>query len=428
MFLSIVFAAYNEEKRIKRTLSEYCAYFSFAEIIVVCNGCKDNTVSVVEQLMKRFHNIKLLVFPEMLGKGGAIIEGLKVARGKIIGFSDADGAYPPSEFEKLLRKIKGGYPVVIASRRIKKGKGRKESGESLERSIASRLFNIFVNNLFYLQLTDTQAGAKVFKREVIKRVLPKLKCRGYEFDVELLWKIKVEGYRIKEVPINWTHVSGSRFNLFDVPKMTASLIKLRLGPKNLSQTDPESPNPFIKYIRQERYRKISEFIGRNDGKLLECGCGEGYVLERIKGRGEVYGMDISLEALKEAKRRKPNAELFLGDIINIPFDDKSFDITVACDVLEHTKQYEKAISEILRVTKPNGKIIIAIPNEVIFTLCRLLMLIRPIKYPEHVVSLNPEEIIKFMGIKPLRRYTTPFNLPFVLGLNQVLEFRNTRGE
>ena len=92
--LSVVIPAYNEEKRIHRTLDSYAKFFSKKvkdfEIIVVLNNCNDNTLKIVKNFKNK--KIKYLNFKEAIGKGGAILEGFKVAKGDLIGFVDADMA------------------------------------------------------------------------------------------------------------------------------------------------------------------------------------------------------------------------------------------------------------------------------------------------------------------------------------------------
>ena len=82
--------------------------------------------------------------------------------------------------------------------------------------------------MFGLNFKDTQCGAKVFTKEAIKGVLPELKTKGFEFDVELLWKLKKKGYRVTEFPITWKHSEGSTFSLAQSPRMFFSLLKVRL--------------------------------------------------------------------------------------------------------------------------------------------------------------------------------------------------------
>lgn len=229
--ISIVIPAYNEERRIKRTLEDYYSLLSQKyrnyELIVVCDGCTDKTPMIVKDFSKKYQGIKLLEFPSRLGKGGGLIKGFMKANGEIIGFTDADVAIPSSEYEKLILTIENGADCAIASRRAKGAKILVK--QPLERLIASRVFNIIVRAMFRLNLQDTQCGAKVFRGKVIKKVLPDLKAKGFEIDVDLLWNIKKNNFKIKEVPITWMHKTDSTFSLKYGPTMFVNLLRIRCG-------------------------------------------------------------------------------------------------------------------------------------------------------------------------------------------------------
>ena len=91
------------------------------------------------------------------------------------------------------------------------------------------MLNMLTNALFGLGIHDTQCGAKIFKKEVIEKIMPSMRSTGFEFDIEMLWRIKRAGYSIKEVPIIWRGKKDSRFSMLETPKMFASLILRRLG-------------------------------------------------------------------------------------------------------------------------------------------------------------------------------------------------------
>ncbi len=224
--LSIVIPAYNEEDRIGGVLKKYANFHSSYEIIVVCNGCTDATVSIVEEMTRNDARIKLLVFKEKLGKGGAIIEGFKASVGKMIGFIDADESVGTADFTKLIEAARSNCDGAIASRRMKGA--RIPVKQPLRRRIASRAFNVLVKLIFGLTFEDTQCGAKIFRREVVEAILGDLRSRGFEFDVELLWRMKMNGYRVLEVPITWRYDRGSKFSLLHAPNMFLNLIRIRI--------------------------------------------------------------------------------------------------------------------------------------------------------------------------------------------------------
>jgi glycosyltransferase involved in cell wall biosynthesis len=225
MELSLIIPAYNEENRIENTLIKYSKFLQHQEIIVVCDG-NDSTSNIVVRMSEKNSNVKLLSFKKRLGKGGAIIEGFKVAEADRIGFIDADGPIEPNDFKKMLEALSYA-DGVIASRRLDESKIIVK--QPLKRRIGSRVFNALIKVIFGLNFKDTQCGAKVFRKEAIKGILDDFKTHGFEFDVELLWRLKGSGYKIIEFPIEWEHVEGSSFNLFEAPRMLFSLFMLRLG-------------------------------------------------------------------------------------------------------------------------------------------------------------------------------------------------------
>ena len=224
MRTSLIVPAYNEEDRIEAVLLKYANSFPSAEIIVVCDGT-DNTKDIVGEDFKKYLNIKLLSFEKKLGKGGGIIEGFKVAKGERVGFVDADESVEPDDVKKMFDLLSD-YEGVIASRKL------RESiilvRPPLKRRIASKTFNILMRVIFGLDFKDTQCGAKVFRKEAVKDVLSELTTKGFEFDVELLWRLKNKGYEVTEFPITWKHSEGSSFSLSNAPKMFFSLLGVRL--------------------------------------------------------------------------------------------------------------------------------------------------------------------------------------------------------
>lgn len=227
MKLSLVIPAYNEEKRIRKVIDSYSTFLDKKydyELIIVCDG-NDNTAVIVKDMMANAPRIKLLEFARRQGKGGAVLYGFKESRGEIVGFVDADESVPPAELEKLIHALKT-TDCAIASRRAEGA--RVSAHQPWGRRISSRVFNVFVNLLFNLGIKDTQCGAKVSKKSILE-LLPLMKTKGFEFDVELLWRIKNAGFKIKEVPVEWKHEKGSTFSLKYSGMMFLNLLKVRFS-------------------------------------------------------------------------------------------------------------------------------------------------------------------------------------------------------
>ncbi|MFA5070024.1 MAG: dolichyl-phosphate beta-glucosyltransferase [Patescibacteria group bacterium] len=230
MKLSLIIPAHNEESRIGQTLKEYLKFFDKdTEIIVVLNACQDRTLAVVEDIARHSPNLIYTDIKEAIGKGGAVREGFRQASGDLIGFVDADGATSPEEFDKLIQAVADGADGAIASRYIAGARAKR----TFLRNIIGLTFHFIQKALFWLPYRDTQCGAKVFRKELIKRIRPELKVKNMVFDIEILARAKKYGYKIKEVPTVWEEkessaLLGSPLKLFrNSFNMFITLIKLR---------------------------------------------------------------------------------------------------------------------------------------------------------------------------------------------------------
>jgi glycosyltransferase involved in cell wall biosynthesis len=214
--LLLLIPAYNEETRIEPVLRDYAQFFGrhYAgafQLVVVLNGCKDDTLGVVRRVAKEFPSIGWLDFPAPIGKGGALIEGLKLAgHADLIGYVDADGATPPNAYLELVKKI-GAADCVIGSRWLPGAVIHQ--AQTGDRRFASRAFHLIVQTLFWMNIRDTQCGAKVMKREVAEKIHPFLRIADMAFDINLLVAIKRAGFKILELPTEWTDQAGSKVAL-----------------------------------------------------------------------------------------------------------------------------------------------------------------------------------------------------------------------
>lgn len=221
--LLLLIPAYNEEARIGPVLRELGHYFQANyhgdfQIIVVLNGCRDNTRGVVEAVAKAFQFISLLDFPEPIGKGGALIEGLKLAsQAEVVGYVDADGATPPAAFHALVKRLDEA-DCIIGSRWLPGAV--LHQAQPWVRRFTSRCFHLVVQTLFWLNIKDTQCPAKVMRRAAAEKIHSSLRIADLAFDVNLIVALKRAGFTVKEVPTEWTDKIGS--------KVTSSLFRTSL--------------------------------------------------------------------------------------------------------------------------------------------------------------------------------------------------------
>lgn len=228
----LLIPAYNEEGRIEPVLRGYAEYFrrnyqGKFQLVVVLNGCRDNTLGVVRRVGAEFPEVSSLDFPAPIGKGGALIEGLRLApRADLIGYVDADGATAPPAFLDLIRHADEA-DCVIGSRWMPGAVlHQMQTGR---RQFASRVFHLIVGFLFHMNIRDTQCGAKVMRRAAVEKIHPSLCIADMAFDINLLYLLKKrERFRVLEVPTEWTDKVGSKVALGRTSlTMLLSVIRLR---------------------------------------------------------------------------------------------------------------------------------------------------------------------------------------------------------
>ena len=235
MKLSIIIPAYNEEGRIERTMRAYHQFFSEKkqetglafELVIVLNGCKDNTIGVVERVRNDLQSNIFIINMIEAGKGLAIKKGFADAltrNNDLIGFVDADMATTPEAFYDLVTKISD-VDGIIASRYMPGAKITPER-PAYKRWGSRLIYEPYVWALFGLSYYDYQCGAKLFKRAVIEKVTPQLTVTQWAFDVELLYLCKENGFIIKEIPTVWHDQADSKLTLRGGLRMFGALYRV----------------------------------------------------------------------------------------------------------------------------------------------------------------------------------------------------------
>jgi glycosyltransferase involved in cell wall biosynthesis len=257
--LLLLIPAYNEESRIEPVLRDYARYFQENyhgkfQLVVVLNGCRDNTLGAVQRAVRDFPSISFLDFRDPIGKGGALIEGLKLAPlADLIGYVDADGASPPHALHALIQRM-GKADCVVGSRWLR-GAVLHQAQTRLRR-FTSRSFHFIVELLFWMNIKDTQCPCKVMRHEAVEKIHSTLRIADLAFDVNLLVSLKRAGFRVLEVPTEWTDKVGSKVtsSLFRSSlTMFLSVVRIRL-----------IYSPFYKMLRPLRpleawiYRKLRQ--------------------------------------------------------------------------------------------------------------------------------------------------------------------------
>lgn len=228
--ISIVIPAKNEEHRLPSFLTsivDYCKSVNDAyEIIVVDDGSTDQTVKQASLFREFLPTLKVISLDRNHGKGYAVKEGFLAAKGNIVLFLDADGSTGPQEIQRYLHLFEQGYDVVIGSRVLTDTLSQVKT--RFYRKFMGAVFNFFVSTLLIKGIKDTQCGFKMFKAKAAKDVFNQVQLEGFGFDLEVLYLAQRMGYKIKEVPVNWHHVQGSKVDIFkDSMRMFLNILEIK---------------------------------------------------------------------------------------------------------------------------------------------------------------------------------------------------------
>jgi glycosyltransferase involved in cell wall biosynthesis len=188
------------------------------EVIIVDDGSTDNTPALVEDRRSSFEHLRLIRLTHG-GKARAVLAGLEVATGDIVGFMDADLATPLDELSNVFARIEGSAAVVIGSR---EEPGSIRIGEPGYRHVMGRAFNFIVRTLLLPTIHDSQCGFKFMTRDARDQILPGMRLYSSQsqleapqvtaFDVELLYIARQRDLKIVAIPVTWSYGTHSKVN------------------------------------------------------------------------------------------------------------------------------------------------------------------------------------------------------------------------
>jgi dolichyl-phosphate beta-glucosyltransferase len=215
--------AYRESSRLGQflpgLLQVISTEFPGSLVMLVDDGSGPGEITALKALLKKMRtryrsNFDFLALPKNRGKGGAILAAWKSCRSRFdyLGFVDADGALKPVEVARLAEELSPGGrgPAVFASR-------IKMLGFSVERGLirhyAGRIFATWVGICLESRIYDSQCGLKFIPTHIFKRISSQLDGHGFAWDIELLAKLLAAGCPIREIPVNWSDIKGSKVRL-----------------------------------------------------------------------------------------------------------------------------------------------------------------------------------------------------------------------
>ena len=200
----VIIPTYNEKENIENIIRKVLSYPEGFHILIVDDGSPDGTGEIVKTLQTEFQERLFLIERSgKLGLGTAYITGFKWAIEKKYDYifeMDADFSHNPDDLSRLLLACQNGADVAIGSRYV--NNVVNVVNWPMGRVLMSYFASKYVQIVLGINIADTTAGFKCYKREVLETIdLDNIKFKGYAFQIEMKFKAYKSGFKVVEVPI-----------------------------------------------------------------------------------------------------------------------------------------------------------------------------------------------------------------------------------
>ena len=228
--VSVVIPAYNEASRIARGLDEILEHAQSTgldlEVVLVDDGSVDDTSEVVRRRLEGLLPLQILRQEPNQGKAAAVKRGILAARGRYVGYADADMSTPFAELDRFLEVLSGDADVAIGSRALRESDIQVR--QPWYRALAGRAFGAFTRLVLLPGISDSQCGFKFFRREVAQDLFTRQQLSGWAFDAELLYLARRLSYRIAQIPVRWTNDPNTKVSMLRAgPRMLLDVLRVR---------------------------------------------------------------------------------------------------------------------------------------------------------------------------------------------------------
>jgi len=179
-------------------------------VVIADNGSTDGTDAVAHRLAGQYPEVRLLQLPQR-GRGRALRLAWGQSDAAIMAYTDVDLSTELAALPKLVRAIaEEGYDLGTGSRLLPVSK----TVRSPKREFISRCYNLMVRAILWTSFSDAQCGFKVVSRRVAQEIIPQIEDQAWFFDTELLVLAEKQGYRIKDLAVEWIEDGDSRVKIF----------------------------------------------------------------------------------------------------------------------------------------------------------------------------------------------------------------------
>ena len=215
MKISIIIPCYNEEKTLNEIVNKVLCFKSFDKELIIVDDCSnDNTPVIINDLARKYDEIKSIRHDKNYGKGEGIKSGIKISTGDIILFQDADLEYNPEDYDNLLKPFLNANADVVYGSRFLGGQYVKLS--FFWHYVANKVLTTFCNIFTNLNMTDMETGFKVFRKTALIDLI--LKENSFGIEPEITIKLAKKRLKFYEVPVSYagrSYEEGKKIRLKD---------------------------------------------------------------------------------------------------------------------------------------------------------------------------------------------------------------------
>ncbi|HEY7677314.1 MAG TPA: glycosyltransferase [Candidatus Methylomirabilis sp.] len=353
--LAVVIPAWNERENLELllpALKEVLADLGLtAEIVVADGGSRDGTREAAERRGAR------VVLQQERGYGGALLAGFAATTAPYIVTMDADLSHRPVFLEEFWKR-RDEAEVLIASRYV--AGGRADMGWL--RRVLSHVLNRTYRRALSLPLHDLSSGFRMYRRDALAGLT--LLARDFDVLEEILIRVHTEGWQIKEVPFHYmargsgrSHARLLRF-AWAFLKTLVRMWRLRnsVASADYDERAFDSPIWLQRYWQRTRHRIILGYLEDRE-RILDIGCGSSRIILDLPA---AVGMDILQRKLRWLRPR--HARLVRGSCDRLPFPGGSFAAVINSEVIEHVPDTPEVWTEMWRVLRPGGTLILGTPD------------------------------------------------------------------
>lgn len=212
--LSVIVPFYNEEKFLVESVERLLSANLFKEIILVNDCSNDRSPQIARKLVDKYENISLHNLKENSGKGNAIKVGLNFVKSKYTIIHDADLEYYPSDIKQMIIKTDDDENCLVIGSRTLRGGSRNNRYRVTY--FANKYFTYFFSLINFHYFTDIASCYWLIKTETLRSL--DIKEKGFAIEVEVISKFLRTGYKVYEVPINYSgrlYSEGKKIRLSD---------------------------------------------------------------------------------------------------------------------------------------------------------------------------------------------------------------------